>query len=101
MKLRWGLSPVGAAWFDPLAFLPARPWVAAEDVLVACCFTGLGVLWLVVTGQIVGPRGAGMVHHARAHAEAAFATNALCFFVGWAYATHSPYAATATAGPAG
>ena len=81
----------GCAWTDALvAYTPLgentieRPWVAAEDLLVASAFTALGVLWLVSTGQAVGASAA-VVHHARAHAEAAFATNALCFFVGWSW----------------
>jgi hypothetical protein len=81
----------GCAWTDALvAYTPLgentieRPWVAAEDVLVASAFTALGVLWLVSSGQAVGASAA-VVHHARAHAEAAFATNALCFFVGWSW----------------
>ena len=53
-------------------------------MLVASGFTALGVLWLVCTGQPVGASAA-VVHQARAHAEAAFATNALCFFVGWSW----------------
>ena len=81
----------GCAWTDALvAYTPLgentieRPWVAAEDLLVASAFTALGVLWLVSTGQAVGASAA-VVHHAREHAEAAFATNALCFFVGWSW----------------
>ena len=43
-------------------------------------------------GQAVGASAA-VVHRAREQAEAAFATNALCFFVGWSWAlsTPSPY----------
>ena len=53
-------------------------------MLIASGFTALGLLWLVCTGQPVGASAA-VVHQARAHAEAAFATNALCFFVGWSW----------------
>ena len=36
------------------------------------------------SGEELGASAA-VVHQARAHAEAAFATNALCFFVGWSW----------------
>ena len=51
----------GCAWTDALvAYTPLgentieKPWVAAEDLLVACAFTALGVLWLVSTGEVMG-----------------------------------------------
>ena len=84
----------GCAWTDALvAYTPLgentieRPWVAAEDVLVAPLFTALGVLWFVFTGQAAAPPKVAHQHsdHARAHAEAAFATSALSFFVGWSW----------------
>lgn len=85
---------VGCAWTDALvAYTPLgentieRPWVAAEDVVAAPIFTALGVLWFVSTGQAAAPPKLAHQHsdHARAHAEAAFATSAFSFFVGWSW----------------
>ena len=84
----------GCAWTDALvAYTPLgentieRPWAAAKDLLVAIVFTALGVLWFVSTGQAAAPpkRVQQNSDHARARAEAIFATSAFTFFVGWSW----------------
>lgn len=82
----------GCAWTDAIARFTAlskntlqAPSVAAEDVRVAAALTLVALAWLVVHA----PRdsGASASEHdlARDHFEAAFATNAFVFVVGWAW----------------
>ena len=81
----------GCAWTDALvAHTPLgintikRPEIAAADFAVSTAFTALGVVWLLASGQMVGTTSKPSDQVVkRSHIEAAFATNAFIFFVGW------------------
>jgi len=96
----------GCSWTDALvAHTPLgdntieNPLASSGDVFAALIFTALGVLWLVSTGQVVGAKAEATDEQAaapkakrqhsdllaRVRAEAAFATSALSFFVGWSW----------------
>ena len=87
----------GCAWTDALiAYTPLavntieQPAVALQDMAVAAAFTCLGCCWLLLSGQgRTASSGSGGAltrpNEERSHVEAAFATNAFIFFVGWSW----------------
>lgn len=105
---------VGCAWTDALvAFTPLGDNAVTDTgttlgaVGVASAFTLLGCTWLIISGQSIGGSGAKKADEAksdssvtkvrprhaeatirsqqRSHVEAAFATNAFIFSVGWSW----------------